>query len=435
VFYLPLRKFLGRSRRFKGPSATPKTQEREFSMRVLFLVPRTPWPLDNGANQRSFALLRALCAKHDVTLATPLSGKEEQLQQALNGQSCKIHPLPFRLTPTQDIPTAGKRLENVASFCSDFCQSRIPYRYRSRESGTTPVFEDIGGRFDAAFCRYGLTLRLLSPKDWPRAVLDADDLTNRLLWQEASRHRFRGHGVLAAVEALRTYRYEQRMFRRVAHTLACSDADLARIGCERKSVLRNGVDLPNANFMDMQPDAFTVVFVGAFTYKPNVEGLRWFIEQVWPEVRAMVPEARLNIVGRQGTPETLPFADAPGVNLVGPVESTSKWFASAILSLVPLWMGSGTRIKIIESLAYGRPVVATELGAEGLEQLTASQGLFRVANASNMAKKIAELMLAPNRALELGRKARALVEREFSWTATTATLADDLGQWISKPCC
>jgi glycosyltransferase involved in cell wall biosynthesis len=401
-------------------------------MHILFLTRRVPWPLTDGASQRTFALLNALCQKHDVTIVAAAADTAEPCIKACTGRAPRIVRVDNGTLRTHRLPNEGRRLANAVNYIRDYVSSPVPCKFRPIERTSIGVLEQACREVDAIFCKYQFLLPLIPQTEWRRVVLDGDDFEYRLLLQEAIEWPIRGYKMLSALEAIRTWFYEQRIFRRVAHTIACSERDLARIRCKRKSVVRNGVDIPSRNIANSIPDLRTIVMVGSFGYTPNVKGLKWFTQRVWPRVRDMEPEARLNVVGRGATPEALPFALASGIHIVGPVESTSEWFASAVGSVAPILAGSGTRIKIIESLACGRPVISTTLGAEGLERLDESVGVFRADRASAMAKLIVNLLHTPSQSLEVGLRARKVVEAEFSWQVTTATLADHMQAWIGN---
>ena len=287
-------------------------------------------------------------------------------------------------------------------------------------------------QFDVVFCRYSRTLAVLPKSVWQRVVLDADDLAYRLQFQAARRDLLRPWNALVGLDACRAYLYEQTIFRSVARTLVCSKRDLRRIRCKRKSVVFNGVALPDTRIAqaEAEPCPKLVIFVGNFIYTPNLEGLRWFVARVWPLVRDEAPDAQLNVVGRGSSSESMRFACQPGIRIVGTVEETVSWFSQATLSVVPLWSGAGTRIKILESLACGRPVVSTVLGADALDYLQENHGVFRHNSPQAMARRIVSILKAPCSALHRAERGRQLVNQRFSWEQTTATLADDIERWI-----
>jgi glycosyltransferase involved in cell wall biosynthesis len=401
-------------------------------MRILFLAPQFPWPRDSsGAQQRTFALLKALSERHEVTLAAPQGDGEKELVAACNGQILRIVHLPEESLAIQPLPEGGLHPAKIISYATHWVRHRTPYRYSLRSSAATELLGPWFDRHDAIFCRNGRTLPLVPREVWQKVVLDIDDFVYRLLRQEAMIGVFRPAKAIRFLESLRNYWFEQGVFRRVRHTLACSENDLRRIGSARKSVVRNGVVLPPDELLEKKPVPSTLAFVGTFGYGPNINGLRWFVADVWPKIREKIPAARLNVIGRNASPETIPFAVSPGIEIVGEVESTAPWVSRSVATVVPLRLGSGTRIKILESLACGRPAVSTILGAEGLESLNDSHGLYRVKDASAMASRLIELLEDPDAALEAGRVGKDTVHAEHSWEAATAGIAENIERWIN----
>src|SRR5207302_4004164 len=114
-------------------------------------------------------------------------------------------------------------------------------------------------------------------------------------------------------------------------------------------------------------DAPTLVFTGTLSWGPNIDGLTWFCTDVLPLVRARVPDVRLDIVGREPLPEVEALARLAGVSVHADVPSVVPWLEQARVAVVPLRIGSGTRIKALEAMAAGRPVVGTSVGLEGLD--------------------------------------------------------------------
>ena len=261
--------------------------------------------------------------------------------------------------------------------------------------------------------------------------MDADDLAYRKRLLAVKGTPFNVRGLLKRLDVSRTYFHEQSLIRKVARTLVCSERDLRRIRSRKKSLVPNGIDLPDAMGLWSDPRPDTVVFVGNFRYEPNTEGLRWFVTEVWPLLRVRVPQVRMNVIGRRGTREGLHFANRPGIEIIGEVPETLSWVSGATVSVVPLLRGTGTRVKILESMACGRPVVSTTMGADALDCLGEDQGVYRHDSPEGMAQKIADILGDPSSALRSAEKGRQLVQERFSWEKTTATLADDIENWVT----
>lgn len=156
----------------------------------------------------------------------------------------------------------------------------------------------------------------------------------------------------------------------------------------------------------------TLVFLGALDWRPNLEGVRWLLDRVWPAIRAAVPEARLVIGGSNASSGLEKGLSGEGVTFVGRVPDAQAFIASGAAMVVPLLSGGGMRVKILEAMALGVPVVSTRLGATGLD---ARDGIeIRLADEpETMAAACVGLLSDPTKAAELGRAGRKCVLARF----------------------
>src|SRR5262249_48937394 len=167
-------------------------------------------------------------------------------------------------------------------------------------------------------------------------------------------------------------------------------------------------------------DGCTVVYFGLLSYVPNVDGVTHFVRDIWPRIAQSHPEARCKIIGGQPPPSLLALA-GPQVELTGFVSDLRPHLAAAAAVVVPLRLGGGTRLKIVESMAMGKAVVSTTLGAEGIEavpgpDLPAEDG--PAAFAAAVTRVIAE----PGLAARIGRSARQLAVERYAWSGMARAL-------------
>ena len=178
-------------------------------------------------------------------------------------------------------------------------------------------------------------------------------------------------------------------------------------------VVPNGVDIAAFHSQDV-PAEPRVLFPGSLGYAPNVDGARWFCAEVWPRVRDAVPDAELILAGRDPVPEVAALAASPGISVHANVPSMAEYFARARVVVVPLRVGTGTRLKALEAMASGRPVVGTSVGLEGIGAIDGTHALVRDDPAA-MAAGVVEALERDRLAHALGEAARTHVERSFSW--------------------
>jgi glycosyltransferase involved in cell wall biosynthesis len=213
-------------------------------------------------------------------------------------------------------------------------------------------------------------------------------------------------------------RYEGEVCRAARHVIAVSREDASQLeqmfGIGPVSFIPTGVDVDYFTPADAQPRE-GLVFVGSMDWLPNIDGMRWFCEDILPRIRAQRPDCRLSIVGRSPTREMQRLAERdPLIEVTGTVPDVRPWLWKAALSIVPLRIGGGTRMKIYEAMAAKTPVVSTAIGAEGLD-VNPALDIAIADDAGSFARACLDLMASENRRTAQAEAAWALVEREFGW--------------------
>lgn len=178
-------------------------------------------------------------------------------------------------------------------------------------------------------------------------------------------------------------------------------------------VIPNGVDVPADTPLPNEP---RVGFFGALDYRPNVDGLKWFVREVWPRVRRGCPEAEFHIVGRAPVRAVRRLSWAAGVRLVGPVDDLSPHYRGLRACVAPLHIARGVQNKVLEAMAHGRPIVATSCVAEGLDA-TAGEQLLIADDAATFAAVVLRLLdVRSTAAQDLAVAARTWVRCAHQWT-------------------
>ncbi|MEK6235794.1 MAG: glycosyltransferase family 4 protein, partial [Planctomycetales bacterium] len=221
-------------------------------------------------------------------------------------------------------------------------------------------------------------------------------------------------------------RFERDAFARATRVITVSDADaeLARreFGAERLSVVDNGVDPDYFQPGESPRNQNEIVFLGSLDWRPNLDGVRMLLDSIFPLVRQEHAAAKLLLVGRK-PPEWLTqrAAREPGVELHADVPDVRPFLQQSAAMVVPLRIGGGSRLKILEAGACELPVVSTRIGAEGLELIDGEH--YRAADdPAEIADALLDCIRDPKSAAELGTAARAQVERRYHWDV----LAEDL---------
>jgi glycosyltransferase involved in cell wall biosynthesis len=384
-------------------------------IRTLNLAYTLPDPPFNGYDLRHLYLMEHLADRVDQTLfcriMKPLSPEQKLF----------IKQLPYDVrTVLVPRPTAVKKMAKGLRFLL----SRFPvlaggwYSFEMAKELKKTLAEE---SFD-----FVVLEGIWSSVYWPlirrahtKIVLNLYDLEEGLLQRQADVLPF---GVKRWI-----YSNGARRMALLEKTLPC-EADLIWTvsDTERQQLLEHAPDLPvflAPNGVDCDdirlqppPDASgkEILFVGSLQYLPNIDGARFMAKEVMPEILKRCPDAVLQIVGRGPDERTLALHNPPAVNLVGEVEDLEPWYRSCRLSIVPLRSGGGTRLKILESMAYGRAVVSTSIGAEGID-VTPDRNILIADTPSELADAVALLLTHPVRAHEIAEEGRRLVEERYSW--------------------
>ncbi len=204
-----------------------------------------------------------------------------------------------------------------------------------------------------------------------RTVLDGDDYSYVRQTLLLASTPWYGAKLWNYLDLIKLRRWERSFPRRFSCVVRCSEEDRKLLPAANVIVVPNGTRLPE--HVERAPER-RVLFIGDLAYEPNAQGLEWFIERIWPLIRQRVPDAELDIIGRR-PPETIQqHHGTSGIVVHGFVKDLAALFRTASVSVVPLLAGGGTRLKILESLGFGLPVVSTTVGAFGIEA-TPEQGL------------------------------------------------------------
>jgi glycosyltransferase involved in cell wall biosynthesis len=162
------------------------------------------------------------------------------------------------------------------------------------------------------------------------------------------------------------------------------------------------------------PEGDDLVFVGKMDFRPNIDGVLWFAQEVLPLIRQQAPAVRFWVVGKDPHPRLKPLAEDPAIELTGWVEDVRPYIAGAAVYVVPLRIGGGTRLKVLEAMAMEKAIVSTTLGCEGFN-LVPDQELVTADTPGDLAAAVLALLRDPDRRDRLGRAARRFAGSRYDW--------------------
>lgn len=375
-------------------------------VRCLVVTKFLPLPDNGGGKQRTLATLRRLVGRCDVVLAAYDDGEADRAAIEALGAEVLTAPWP---------PARSSMVRGMA-------RSASLTAARFHDEGLIATIRQAAAHrpFDAVVVEYAQLLGWVDGVRGRRLVHASHNVESLLLRSMAGTRGAFG-GLALRAEAVAVSRLERRLLREAHTVTVVSERDRQRVLAKgsgvRVAVCPNGWDpgpvLPPA----AGPE---VAFVAQLGWGPNIDAARWLHGAVWPHVLEARPDARLLLVGREPAPEVRALA-GPAVEVTGTVPSVRPYLERARLAVAPLRAAGGSRLKILEALDAGRPVVATTLGAEGLEDLI-GHGVVVADDPAALGRAIVELLDQPERAARLGREGHDVVTDRYSWDATLAPL-------------
>ena len=357
--------------------------------RILFLTPQLPYPPEQGTAIRNYNLLRQVASRHEVALLS----FDSREGYGLPDHPSRVGPLSAFCRPLRVIPVPRR---SPADRLRTLLTSSLPdMAFRLYAPAFVQALREIVSqeRYDIVqiegieLARYGLLLREWLGAAAPRVILDehnAEYLLQRRAFETDLAYPGRWPAALySLVQWFRLAHFERRVCRAATAVAACSEADARALqallpGLE-VLVVPNGVD--TERYQPGIPDSLplqhpAIVFTGKMDFRPNVDGVLWFYERVWPIVRATVRDVRFYVVGQSPHRRLDPLRADPQVIITGHVPDILPYFGGADVYIVPLRIGGGTRLKVLEAMSSGLPIVSTTLGAEGIELTPGQHGLL-----------------------------------------------------------
>ena len=250
----------------------------------------------------------------------------------------------------------------------------------------------------------------------PYRVLDQHNAVFRVPERLADHQAHAALRIVLRREARNLAAFEQAILGRFDQVVWVNDED--RRAFPAGSPGRKAADLvipiavdPSVRLPVERPAPFRVTFLGGVHWPPNAEGVDWFAERAWPTVRRAVPNAVFTVIGKgaAGRLRTL-----PGIDLAGYVSDLDRYLAETAVFVVPLLTGAGMRVKILDAWCWGLPVVATSVGAEGIEAMH-GENLLIGDDEEVFAESVVSILKDAERAQYLGRNGRATVVEHYDW--------------------
>lgn len=392
-------------------------------MNLLVIYPYIPFPLDRGTYQRTFHLLRGLAKAHTVDLIALSEGGERLEHRPVFESFCREvrfvefqHPRWEKLVP-------NRLFDSVPSTIRHWDLPQLADAIREQLAKRS---YDLVHVCDIVLAQYFLE----EHKDIPLSVdRSRVDLQFQLQQTRFNTPRLKDK-FLAWENMVKLSRFEKAVAKRSQLQVLCGPGDETFVRDHISTtvslkVVANGVDPEffQAIAEDRRDEKPTVVFCGAMDYTPNIDALRWFFAGIHDEVLKSIPDLQVLIVGKDPGAEVLAYADRTGVTVTGSVPDVRPYYRRSWLQVVPLRIGGGTRLKIVESLSIGTPVVSTTIGAQGLG-LTHGEDILLADTPADFAKEIVRALGDPAMRDRLRENGIRQANERFAWDGIAAELSD-----------
>lgn len=389
-------------------------------LNLLFIAPDLPYPPKNGGIIRTYSLIAELSKRHKVTLlAFNRDPKDTTRIPALKEFCATIISVP--LTKLQ-MPQ-NKREAQLLSLLS-----RHPYLYLSHVSSQLQHAIDIVTQqetFDIIQVEFSQMGYYSLPPTIP-CVLDEHNVEYEILYRTYVNTKFSFRKLYNYFEWKKFKRNEIENCQKFDCCLTTSIRD-QQILSEQLPTIPFAVIPNGVNGSYFRPgnhtlkNKYTLIFTGTIDYYPNIDGLIYFLEQIYPLIRQKIPEITFYIAGRDPPREILSYKNTPGVVITGMVDDMRVYFDMASIVIVPLRIGGGTRLKILESWAMCKPVISTSLGAEGLEYEN-GKNILIADKPADFAGAVIKLINDDSLYTQLASEGRRLVDDYYDWSNITRKL-------------
>lgn len=394
-------------------------------MKILWVKSDFLHPTTKGGQIRTLEMLRRLNRDHEVHYVAFANSSDSEGVTKSSQYCRRAYPIQLNV-PDHSSPRFYMQLARGLF-------SRVPVavaRYRSTAMEKMIASIRQSNDFGALVCDF--LVPSVNIPDMQNFVLFQHNVETTIWERHVEHARDSLRRAYLRLQANRMRDYEREICARALHTIAVSSVDAAlmrkRFGISKISEVATGVDIdyfqPSAERVDPVAD---LVFIGSMDWLPNIQGVRWFVDEVFPLILQKRPSCTVAIVGRKPTPEIVELAGRfPGIQVTGTVPDVRPFLWGAAASIVPIHIGGGTRLKIYESMAAKVPVVSTSVGAEGL--VVENGGNILIADtAAEFADRCLDLIENPSLSRSIREAAWNMVASRFSWDYIAREFASILG--------
>jgi glycosyltransferase involved in cell wall biosynthesis len=385
-------------------------------MKILWVKTDFLHPTTRGGQIRTLEMLKALHRRHEIHYVAFDDGANPEGPKRSGEYCSRAYRIPHSVPPRRSVRFVGQLLRGLIS------PIPVPVaRYVSNEMKRQIEKLLSQEKFDSLVCDFLFPAPNIP--DISRAVLFQHNVESVIWRRHAEEARHPAKKAYFRLQARRMENFERDICRRAGHIIAVSEVDLAAMrelfGAKRVSPIATGVDIDYFAPPPSRKPKADLIFVGSMDWLPNIDAIEYFAAEILPLIQKDRPECRVVVAGRRPTPALQELARRePHIILTGTVPDVRPYLWESTVSIVPLRIGGGTRLKIFEAVAAKLPVVSTSVGAEGLP-LEGGKQIAIADTPDSFAGSCLKLLQDATLRQQMARNAWEFVAGRFSWEAIT----------------
>jgi glycosyltransferase involved in cell wall biosynthesis len=379
-------------------------------LRLLYLMVWHPFPPGTGSQIRSASLCEALAEHHDLDILA--------FRQGPPGEPPV--PPPFKIGRWHVVdraPFERRPLRLALGWLSP--RPRHIFAMETREMRAQAMLWCRDAQYDAIIASTTALADLALELPAGAHVLEEHNFMGRMMADRLTASRSELGRFRSRLRLWKNLRWERGLFERFDRVTLVSGQDRASalgfgFSAERLAVVPNGVDVAACQAVNVQPEPSSLIYPGSMTYAPNRDAVTWFVDRVWPALRQSHPDLTLRVTGSTAGVDLGDMDRLPGLSFTGHVEAVWPLVKASRICIVPLQEGGGTRLKVLEAMALGTPVVATAKAVEGLE-VESEQHLLLADDGPDFVRQVDRLLRDDALAARLAARALAHVAEHYDW--------------------
>ena len=373
-------------------------------MNILFLTPYLPYPPHGGGQIRTLNLIKIVSKYHNVSLLSLVQQDELDYISGLE-KYCDVKPLQLKVRKYGRLKSLLSLYPYVTMLKHySYENQRLIHHFIKNNHFHIIQVESL---YMSAYVQNITNI----PK-----IFDAHNIESDILYRTFT-SKISVKSILNGIDYLKNRRYEQNAIRSFNACISVSEIDnkrLLEMGAQKLMTLPNCADLNYFYPIERKDFSPKIIFTGFMNWYPNVDAIECFCNEAYSILKEKIPDIKFYVVGRDPKESVQKFSEHKDIIITGEVPDVRPFISDSDVCIVPLRIGGGTRLKILEYFAMEKPVISTSIGAEGLDVINGKH-LIIEDDVSKFPDRIAELLNDPEYAKNIAKNGRKLVGEKYSW--------------------